>query len=41
MFAALEKLGVDSLRRPISESLRGQLATAVRVAAREQPQAGA
>ncbi len=41
MFAALEKLGVDSLRRRISEELRGQLVAAVRVAAREQPQPGA
>lgn len=41
MFAALEKQGVDSLRRSISESLRGQLVAAVRVAAREQPQPGA
>jgi uncharacterized membrane protein len=38
MFGAFEKLGVDSLRRSISDSLRGQLVAAVRVVAREEPQ---
>ena len=38
MFNALQKLGVDSLRRPIADSLRGQLIEAVRDTAREQPQ---
>ena len=37
-FAAFEKLGSDSLRRSISDTLRGQLVAAVRVAARAEPQ---
>lgn len=38
MFGAFEKLGIDSLRRSISDSLRGELVAAVRVVAREEPQ---